>query len=255
MIRRLTALFAIATAALLFADGAGGQVTTIPPAPATATLAPQRIAAGDSSDHIDLAVNRGAALASAGLSLRVLDEGGFPVTKYAAGWSTSNPAVATVAAGTVVAIARGEAYVSAKVLAGGRTLAVGILVCVADTNGPVAIVHQWPAVTVDPASSAQPVVRWGFADSALRAGRLPSDGARGDTVRYFAALEGKLPAWPVDGRNPFTYPAGFSAPCIHWRSTNANIATVNRRGVVTITSRTLETPTGVIVARYGPPAP
>src|SRR5678815_2837752 len=119
MIRRFTALLALASFALLFSS-AGAQITTFPAPPSSATVTPQVVAAGDSSDHIDLAVNRGAARASAALALRLYDAGGNPITKFSASWATSNAAVASVAAGTVIARARGEAVISATITASPR---------------------------------------------------------------------------------------------------------------------------------------
>lgn len=203
-------------------------------------LVPAIVAPGDTNDHVDLAVHRGATKQAATLRVSVIDGAGFPVTKYSSSWATTNPAVASVIAGTVTAKAPGWTTVVLYVSGG---MAAQLLVCVSDTGTAAQpVIQQFPAVTMQEGNfdvTHPPALQ-------LNPGEL----------KQFAAVAAADSMQRLLAYDPATTPPGqpWPLPCVHWTSTQpARAAIVGRWGMVrNVTTDTLR-PGQFLRARVGPP--
>lgn len=203
-------------------------------------LAPAIVAAGDTSDHVDLAVHRGAAKQAATVKVVALDAGGFPVTGYSASWSTSDPAIAIVTAGTVSAKAPGFTTIRVSV-SGGQS--AQLLVCVSDTGAAAQpIIRQWPAVTMplgDVDVTRPPAIVLSPGETSQFAAIAPAD-PMAQLLAYEPAVTFPGRPWPL--------------PCVHWTSTEPTRAPIVARWgyVKNVTTDTLR-PGAWLRARVGPP--
>lgn len=207
---------------------------------ASVKLLPAVIAPGDTADHIDLAVHRGATKQAAALRVVALDANGAPVTKYSASWASTNPAIAAVTAGAVTAIAPGVTTVIVHVSGGAFAQ---LLVCVSDSGTAAQpIVKQWPAVSMPEGNTdvTHPP------DIFLNPGESTQ----------FAAVAAGDPMQQLLAYEPATLPPGQPWPlsCVHWSSTQpTRAAIVQRWGVVKNVSSDTLRPGQFIRARVGPP--
>lgn len=225
-------LFALALLALV-APISWGQIVAV-------RLAPAIVAPGDTADHVDLAIHRGTSKQSATLRVVALDANGFPVTGYSASWASSDPAVATVTAGTIVAKAPG--FTTAIVhVSGGQS--AQLLVCVSDTGAAAQPrIMQWPSVSMrfdgDFDVTHPPAVQLSPGQITQFGAIAPADSLQLDAYQRATGVPGK--PWPQE--------------CVHWTSTQpAAAAIVGRWGLVkNVTADTLR-PGSLLRARVGPP--